>query len=217
MQKTIPIEKAPTQFIILLICAGIIGASSVAISSKIISIFGITFSASVITYAFFFFIIDCIDELFGDKITKKVLLTLLGGTILVSLIYSLVVLLPYPNTFQNQQAFEKVFGVSTRIAIAGFLGFITSQFLNIKIFNTLKKLTNGKHLWLRNNLSTMTSTLLDSLIFITIAFWGTSNISNLILGEYTVKLIIALLDTFLIYGFVYYTRKKIFKKRNHVL
>jgi len=207
--QIIPVEKALTPFIILLVFLWIIWASAIAVSSKIIYLFWINFSASVIVYAFSFFIIDCIDEIYWEKITKKIFFVLLWGTIFISLIYNLVVALPPSIMFENQIAFEKVFWVSEKIAIAGFLAFITSQFLNIKLFNFFRKITNWKHLWLRNIFSTLISTFFDSFIFITIVFFWIPNIYSLIMGEYMIKILVALIDTIFIYMFVNYVRKKL--------
>jgi hypothetical protein len=69
-------------------------------------------------------------------------------------------------------------------------------------FHFWKALTGGRHKWLRNNLSTMTSQLIDTVIFVGIAFWGVvPNLGEMILAQYVLKLLIALVDTPLFYVF----------------
>jgi hypothetical protein len=73
----------------------------------------------------------------------------------------------------------------------------------------LKRLTTERYLWLRNNVSTIVSQLLDSVVFITIAFYGVMPLVPLILGQWVVKVAIALLDTPLVYLLVYLVRRRL--------
>ena len=88
---------------------------------------------------------------------------------------------------------------------------MVSQHLDVWIFHKLKQITNGKHLWLRNNLSTLTSQFIDTTIFITISFYGVFPILPAIFGQYLIKVIIALLDTPIVYLAVLTIRKYINK------
>ena len=82
-----------------------------------------------------------------------------------------------------------------------------SQYLSSGLFSKLRNATNGRFLWLRNNLSTAISQLIDSVIFIAIAFYGVMPLFELILGQWVIKLVIAALDTPLVYAGVAYFRK----------
>ena len=75
------------------------------------------------------------------------------------------------------------------------------------IFSRLRKATNEKHLWLRNNVSTCTSQLIDSAVFVGIAFYGVFPIGEMIIGQWIVKMLIAALDTPLVYLGVSLLRK----------
>ncbi|MCB1813388.1 MAG: queuosine precursor transporter, partial [Candidatus Competibacteraceae bacterium] len=76
------------------------------------------------------------------------------------------------------------------------------------LFARLKQLTGGRYLWLRNNGSTIVSQLLDSTVFIVIAFAGVFPLLPMIFGQWLIKLVIALADTPLVYGGVYLLRRK---------
>jgi uncharacterized integral membrane protein (TIGR00697 family) len=65
----------------------------------------------------------------------------------------------------------------------------------------------GRHMWLRNNLSTILSQLIDTAVFITIAFYGVMPLWPLIVGQWSIKVIIALCDTPLVYGAVWCIRR----------
>ncbi len=79
--------------------------------------------------------------------------------------------------------------------MASLIAFLCSQTLDVWIFSRLRKATNEKHLWLRNNVSTCTSQLIDSAVFVGIAFYGVFPIGEMIIGQWIVKMLIAALDT----------------------
>ncbi|PIZ54623.1 transporter, partial [Candidatus Uhrbacteria bacterium CG_4_10_14_0_2_um_filter_41_7] len=90
-----------------------------------------------------------------------------------------------------------------RITVASFIAYLISQHHDVWAFHFWKKKTNGKHLWLRNNASTVVSQLIDTVVFTFIAFYGVLPIVPLILGTWVVKILIALIDTPFIYGAVW--------------
>jgi len=88
------------------------------------------------------------------------------------------------------------------------VAYLLSQHHDVFAFQFWKNKTKGRHLWLRNNLSTMVSQAIDTVIFITIAFYGVMDIVPLLIGQYVIKLIIGVLDTPFIY-FVSWLMNKI--------
>ena len=92
------------------------------------------------------------------------------------------------------------------------LAYLVAQLIDVKIFHYLKKLTNEKKLWLRNNLSTMFSQLIDTVIVNSIFLYLGLNLEwniivDIIIASYIVKIIIAAIDTPLVYIGVHYTRR----------
>ena len=104
---------------------------------------------------------------------------------------------------EKWEMFNNLFSLTWRIVLASLVAYILSQYNDIIIFDLLKKKTKTKFLWLRNNLSTIISQFIDSVFFITIAFYGIMPIEQLILGQWTIKIFIALLDTPFVYITVY--------------
>jgi hypothetical protein len=95
-----------------------------------------------------------------------------------------------------------IFSLMPRIAIASLIAYLISQYHDIWAFHFWKEKTGGRHLWLRNNLSTLISQLLDSLIFTLMAFAGTlpfTELIQIIITTYLLKLVVALIDTPFIY------------------
>ncbi len=118
----------------------------------------------------------------------------------------------YTDPAQYQTAFESVFHVSGILILASMIAYLISQFTDVSLFHFFKRLTKGKHLWLRNNASTMTSQLIDSTVFAAIYFYFGLGLEFLVCLEiwfymYACKLLFALFDTPLCYAGVALIRK----------
>ncbi|RLG68080.1 MAG: VUT family protein, partial [Methanobacteriota archaeon] len=93
------------------------------------------------------------------------------------------------------KSFAEVLGPAPRIVAASMVAYLVSQHHDVFAFHFWKKKTGGKHLWIRNNASTVVSQLVDSVIFITLAFYGVTPLLPLIFGQWVVKMFIAVMDT----------------------
>lgn len=169
---------------------------------KTIELFGLTTTLGNILYASVFLATDMISEFHGKQDAKKAVL--LGFvTLAMTVGYMQLALLfqPAGDDFA-QPHLSALFGFMPRIALGSLAAYLTSQLHDIWIFHLIKERTGGKHLWLRNNLSTMSSQLLDSLVFCSIAFLGLFPMSvwwEIVLSTYIIKLAVAALDTPFLY------------------
>ncbi|TLS38278.1 queuosine precursor transporter [Pseudalkalibacillus caeni] len=172
-------------------------------AGKIIMIGSFVLPAAVVMYAFSFLFTDVIHERYGKKEAQRTILFGFGAQVFASAMIFIGMLLPVaPFAADTQTAYETLLGQNYRFVLASLAAYLVSQNVDIYVFSFFKKLTNEKHKWLRNNLSTFTSQFLDTAIFITIAFIGTvPNIWVMILSQYVVKLGLALIDTPLFYLF----------------
>lgn len=170
------------------------------VSSKVVSFWGLVVPAAIVAYPITFLITDVIGEIWGRGQANK---TVLIGFIsqLVSLILiGLAIIVPVAPFADNQAEFTAILGSTFRVVGASLVAYICSQCWDVFVFHKLKRKTNGRHKWLRNNLSTMTSQIIDTAIFITIAFIGSvPNILIMILSQYAVKVVYAVFDTPLFY------------------
>jgi len=166
-------------------------------ASKIISIGNLIVPAAVVAYAITFLCTDVIGELYGkEEANKTVRLGFILQLFSIGLLYIAIKLPPAPFMVEYNEVFQQVLGQSLRVVIASLIAYTISQFNDVYIFHKLKDIHGSKHKWLRNNLSTITSQLIDTSIFITIAFYGiVPNLWALILGQFTIKVVLALLDT----------------------
>jgi uncharacterized integral membrane protein (TIGR00697 family) len=176
------------------------------LANKIVLFGTFTLPAGVIVYATSFLITDILCEFYGKK---KALEAVCGGflaSILLVLAVKVAIAWPPAPFWTGQEAFQSTLQLTERIVLGSLVAYVISQNWDVRVFHKLKEMTGGRHLWLRNNVSTMTSQALDTVIFITIAFYGVLPVVPLIVGQYIVKLVIAALDTPFIYG-VHWARR----------
>ncbi len=160
--------------------------------------------AGVIVYASTFLITDIIGEIYGKEYSKKAVITgFFANIIAVIAILIAINWTPAPflsNEFLN--SFNKILGFAPRIVLASMIAYLISQTHDVYAFHFWKRKTKGKHLWLRNNASTIVSQAIDTAVFITIAFYGlvaNEVLLSMIFGQYVLKVFIALFDTPFIY------------------
>ncbi len=198
-------ERRAYTLLVGLFVGGLVSAA--IISCKIITAFGIAFPAGVLAYSITFAISDIVGELWGPKVATDMVVAGFVALVCATIICWLAVIWPAAGYWQNQPAFASVIGSTPRIVAASLLAYVVSQKHDVWLFHVLKKRTSGRVLWLRNNLSTAISQLMDSAIFVTVAFWGVMPVGEIILGQWIIKLLIAALDTPVVYAGVYMLRK----------
>lgn len=181
-------------------------------ATKMISLFGGYVPGGVIIYAASFLITDLISEVYGKKAAiKAVYYGFIAMLIFAG--YSLLMVNWTPAPFYTDQAaFETVVGLSFRVTMASWISFMVSQHWDVIVFHRIKESKINfisKHLWIRNTAATMTSQFIDSVLFISIAFYGLYEIWPLIISQYIVKVIISVLDT----PFAYWGRYVLFRNK----
>ena len=115
------------------------------------------------------------------------------------------------NWHVNDVAYNTVFQNAWRVILASMIAYLCAQFLDVRLFHFWKNLTKGKHLWLRNNASTIGSQLVDTILVICVLFagvWPSGQIMSAIFDGWLFKMLCALVDTPIIYGVLYLLRKK---------
>ena len=178
---------------------------------KLIEMFGIALTLGNILYGTIFLSTDILSEFHGKKAARKAvwigLFALIASTIYmqITLLYT-----PAADDFVHEHL-AAIFGFFPRIVLASIIAYVISQHLDIWLYTTLKEKFKGRHLWLRNNLSTMTSQFVDSLLFATIAFYGVFSwdiFIQIVITTYIIKFVVAGLDT----PFMYLVKRWIAKK-----
>ena len=190
-------------FVTLLVVANII-------SVKLLAVGGWVLPAGIVAYPFTFLVSDTIAEVYGRKTaTRVVWLGFVFSLLMVVLVY-LARVWPGADFWEGQGAYDEVLGSVPRIVLGSMVAYLISQNHDIIAFHLWRRFTGGRHLWLRNNASTIVSQAIDTVVFISIAFAGTlpaSVIWNMMGTQYAAKLIISVLDTPFIYALVALVRR----------
>jgi uncharacterized integral membrane protein (TIGR00697 family) len=173
------------------------------------SIYTMSVPVGVLAYPFTFLATDLISELFGRK--KAQLVVWVGFFMNFFMLLLMSVGHWFPNTggvSGGIQLFEGVYEFMVGNTIASMIAYLTAQTVDVRLFHFWKNLTGGKHLWLRNNASTMLSQLVDSTAILTILYLAGNlgvNVNSvatliiLIINSYLFKFFFALFDTPLFY------------------
>ena len=178
--------------------AGVLGNKQIALGPLAVEAGILAFLLLVVTSS-------SVAELHGRSTANR--LVLLGFVpLLISLGLSLLVLaLPASPQMDPSRlsSFEIVMGGTPRIWLGGILAYGTSTFLNVTIFSRLKASEGRRLLWLRAAIASVLSQIVDTLIFITVAFYGVFPIGELIVGQMIAKVVLsAVLVPPLVYAFV---------------
>lgn len=162
--------------------------------------------AAVFVYPFIAQVIDMINEVYGQKMTHIAIgIAFISQVILVILFAMVNTLSPAPFYMLESQ-WQEIFGLSIRITLASWVAFLICANIDAWVFAKLKRRyfereNNFKHhsmlnpyVWLRSSASDAVDLTLDSIIFVTIAFWGVMPILPLIIGQIVAKNIIGFID-----------------------
>ena len=178
------------------------------LANKIVVFWKWAVPAGLIAYSITFFVSNIINEFYSEKQAKKtVMIGFLANILLVVLIF-IAIRWPSASFWNAQDEFALILGNTWRIVLGSLIAYIVSQNYDVWSFNLWKKVTKGRYLWIRNTLSTILSQLIDTVIFVFIAFYGLFPVMPTIIGLFIVKVIIALLDNPFIY-FVRWVYRKI--------
>lgn len=186
---------------------------SAVLATKIIAVGGLSVPAGVLAFSLTFLATDIANELFGPRAAYRIVTAGFIALALVAALIALAVVWPAAAVWDEQEAFESVLLQSERVILGSVVAYIFSQTIDVWLFARLRNATGGRLLWLRNNASTAAAQLLDSTIFVTVAFAGVLPVAPLILGQWAVKLAIAALDTPIVYAVVAWAAPRL--GRNH--
>lgn len=179
---------------------------------KLTVILGMETSLGVIFYSSIFFATDLLGEKYGRAVANQAVLLGFGVSVIIVVMMSMSLLYlpssrPESIVFSSEihQAFSRILDFTPRFVFGSLLAYLISQSFDVWLFHKVKDWTQGKHLWIRNNLSTITSQALDTVLYAVIVWWGIFDLETafrLALAKYFFKVFIAAFDT----PFIYWAR-----------
>jgi uncharacterized integral membrane protein (TIGR00697 family) len=176
-------------------------------------------SVGILPYPITFLITDLISEIYGKKRANDIVIVGIFASLFSLLIIYTASIVPATSWSPvNDSLFNTVFGNSTIAVFASMFTYLFAQFVDIQIYHFWKRITKGKHLWLRNNFSTWFSQFVDTLtIILLLCSFGIidwANFKGLLISGFLFKVLIAALDTPFLYLGVYLFRKRFKLKVN---
>lgn len=170
-------------------------------------------SVGILPYPITFLITDLISEIYGKKKANQVVTAGIFASVFSMTIILVANYVPAITASPvDDVTFTKVFGLSPLGVLASMLAYLAAQYIDISIYHFWKKMTDGRMLWLRNNFSTFTSQFVDTFTVVgLLCIFGVlpwDKFYGLVISGFIFKVMIALLDTPLLYFFVYLMRKR---------
>lgn len=176
-------------------------------------------SVGILPYPITFLITDLISEIYGKKRANDIVVVGIFASLFSLLIILVASHVPATSwSYVNDELFTRVFGNSAIAVFASMLTYLFAQFVDIQIYHFWKRLTKGRHLWLRNNFSTWFSQFVDTFTIVTllcsfgIIEW--ENFKGLLVSGFLFKALVAACDTPLLYIGVYFFRRRFNLKVN---
>jgi len=176
-------------------------------------------SVGILPYPITFLITDLISEIYGKKRANQIVITGIFASIFSLTIVFVSNVVPATSWSPvSDSMFSTVFGNTALAVFASMLAYLFAQFIDIQIYHFWKRLTKGKHLWLRNNFSTFSSQFVDTLTILVllcsfnIIEWD--KFKGLLVAGFLFKVLIAAIDTPFLYLGVYLFRKRFNLKVN---
>ena len=170
-------------------------------------------SAGVLPYPITFLITDILSEIYGKKKTARIVWAGFGASLFVLGVLLLAQqFTAIAGSPVDDETFNKVFGNSWRVIFASMTAYLCAQLIDVRIYHFWKEKTAGKHLWLRNNFSTVFSQLVDTTLVVCVLFLGVrshSEIIQFILDGWLFKILCAFIDTPLLYASTAFIRNKL--------
>jgi len=181
-----------------------------------------TLSAGILPYPLTFLVTDILSECYGKRRANQVVLSGLVASVFV---VGVVWLADHVRSIGGVDVdtgaaidgetfdhwFHQIFGKTGRAVAASMIAYLVAQLVDIQIFHFWRRLTRGKHLWLRNNGSTIVSQLVDTTLVVSLLFVGTDmqgQVPRMILDGWMFKMLVAFVDTPFFYLGAWWWRKR---------
>lgn len=172
-KKKVDVTKSYSKYFVIISAISIatILISNIT-STKLFGIGSIVLPSSALLFPITYIVGDIIAEVYGYQKAKFVIILGFICNAFMVLFFAITILLPAADTWLNQDAYKLILGTTPRMFIASLAAFLAGSLSNAYIMQLIKKITNGKKLWMRTIGSTIVGELLDTLIFVLIGFTG---------------------------------------------
>ncbi len=174
MKTTVEKQRYSIWFVIIvsLFITSLITANIIAV--KLVQFGELIVPAGIVIFPISYIVGDVLTEVYGYKQARRIIWLAFSCNLITVLAIVVGQALPSASFWGGQEAYETILGYTPRLLFASFLAFLVGEFANSFVLSRLKVATEGHYLWLRTIGSTIVGQGLDSLLFIAIAFVGTT-------------------------------------------
>jgi uncharacterized integral membrane protein (TIGR00697 family) len=180
-------------------------------SSKVLDLGPFTFDGGTILFPISYIFGDILTEVYGYKRSRRVIWTGFFAAFLMSAVFMIVGKLPAAADWPNQEAYDKILGLTPRIVLASLVAYFAGEFSNSYTLAKMKIFTGGKWLWSRTIGSTIVGEGVDTVLFVFIAFYGVfpgSLLLAILVSNYIFKVCFEALFTPFTYMIVRFLKRK---------
>ena len=197
-------------FVAVLLISNIVSVKAVQIFIPFTK-FHFSFDGGTLLFPFSYIFADILTEVYGYERSRKVIWSGFFGLVLMAAIVWLVGIIPPDPLWEYQTAYQSLLMTAPRIALASIVAYFAGEFTNSFVLSKMKIITKGKHLWSRTIASTLIGELIDTVIFVYVAFWGIwdqSLIIIVLISNYVFKTLYEIAATPLTYLVVKWLKHK---------
>lgn len=175
------------QLILTLLFVVALVVSNIITSKQVLLPFNITMTGAVFVFPITYILSDLVSEVYGYRWSRVTCYLGFAANLFAALVFSAVIQSPAPSYWQNQAAFQTVLGSTPRVLIASLLAFVLGDLVNDKIFAKMKRKypDSIKGFGARAIFSSIMGELVDSLVFLPLAFWGLMPLQTLVIMTIT--------------------------------
>lgn len=175
------------QLILTLVFVVALVVSNIITSKQVLLPFNITMTGAVFVFPITYILSDLVSEVYGYRWSRLTCYFGFAANLFAALVFSAVIQSPAPSYWQNQDAFQTVLGSTPRVLIASLLAFVLGDLVNDKIFAKMKRKypDSIKGFGARAIFSSIMGELVDSLVFLPLAFWGLMPLQTLVIMTIT--------------------------------
>lgn len=157
--------------------------SNIITSKQVLLPFNITMTGAVFIFPITYILSDLVSEVYGYRWSRLTCYFGFAANLFAALVFSAVIQSPAPSYWQNQEAFQTVLGSTPRVLVASLLAFVIGDFVNDQIFARMKRKypDSIKGFGARAIFSSLMGELVDSLVFLPLAFWGLMPVRTLVI------------------------------------
>lgn len=200
-------ERADALIALYVVFVALSQIVAVKIASYDLGFITVTAPAAVLIYSVTYLLTDIVNEKFGrTEVHRMIFIAFLTQVAMVFFLWLGTSLPPAPF-WAGQETWESIFALVPRIMAASWVAFLVTENFDAVVFDLFRRATRGRHLWMRNAFSSLPALALDSLLFVSLGFYGVMPIWPLITGQIVTKWLVGLVNI----PFMYFNRWLAFK------